>query len=165
VERLVEEESLGLNQTVLSNRQAHAELILRLRTREVEQQDTWRGAWEKDLERWRLLRMRHTIDACQACIRSPEFADPPERNEHLAMIKRDEVRLETECYLIVFDASCDEQDPSDQDWDLWGIDTVALSSWSNISTCSHSLSEEPTSCDLSLSASAYQLLDPTFVEK
>lgn len=97
----MEEESLGLNQTVLSNRQAHAELIRRLKTREVEQQDTWRGAWEKDLERWRLLRMRHTIDAFQARMRSPEFADPPERNEHLAMIKRDEVRLETECYLIV----------------------------------------------------------------
>jgi hypothetical protein len=100
VERLVEEEAMGLNQTVLSNRQAHAELLRRLRTREVEQQDTWRGAWEKDLERWRLLRMRHTIDAFQARMRSPEFADPPERNEHLASIKRDEVRLERECYLM-----------------------------------------------------------------
>lgn len=92
IERLVEEESLALNQTVLTNRQAHADLLARLKTREVAQQATWRDGWEADLERWRLLRMRHTLGAFCARMASAEFADPPERNAELGAVKREEVK-------------------------------------------------------------------------
>ena len=90
---MVEEESIALNQTVLTNRQAHADLLRRLKTREVAQQATWRDGWEADLERWRLLRMRHTLDAFCARMRSAEFADPP-RAERTApyALKQEEVR-------------------------------------------------------------------------
>lgn len=79
VERLLEQEVLGLNCQALDRRRTAADLIKRLQVAEVEQDRSRRSQWEEGLRRWRGLRTQHAINTFNARICSPEFADPADR--------------------------------------------------------------------------------------
>jgi cation transport regulator ChaC len=80
LERYAAAETMALNKASIEDRRGMAELLRRLRVREVEKERFERAAWVAALEKWRNLRTDHSINVFVQRIRSDEFADPPARH-------------------------------------------------------------------------------------
>eukprot|EP00232_Nephroselmis_pyriformis_P010039 CAMPEP_0182902436 /NCGR_PEP_ID=MMETSP0034_2-20130328/30461_1 /TAXON_ID=156128 /ORGANISM="Nephroselmis pyriformis, Strain CCMP717" /LENGTH=1432 /DNA_ID=CAMNT_0025037103 /DNA_START=83 /DNA_END=4378 /DNA_ORIENTATION=- len=92
-ERAVEKEALQVNLAILENRRVHAELIRRLQTQEVKQEKERRERWVEGMQRWRMLRTRHTIATFKARILSEEFQEPPPRVAQIGGVREEQGRV------------------------------------------------------------------------
>ncbi|GBG79421.1 hypothetical protein CBR_g29568 [Chara braunii] len=92
IERQVEEESLSVDRTILINRRAHADLLKKLKLREVQLESERLELWEKSFIRWRSLKAKFKIDQFKLRLATDEFAAPPQRQSMLHALQGDQER-------------------------------------------------------------------------
>ena len=76
LERLVETEAHQVNLLILANRDAHADLVARLRVDDVKRHKQNRLDWEARKAAWRRLRHDHAILTLKSYLHSPEVIAP-----------------------------------------------------------------------------------------
>ena len=83
LERLVETEAHQVNLLILANRDAHADLVARLRVDDVKRHKQNRLDWEARKAAWRRLRHDHAILTLKSYLHSPEVIAPSGQQELL----------------------------------------------------------------------------------
>ena len=83
LERLVETEAHQVNLLILANRDAHADLIARLRVDDVKRHKQNRMDWEARKAAWRRLRHDHAILTLKSYLHSPEVVAPTAQQQLL----------------------------------------------------------------------------------
>ena len=87
VERLMEAEAMQANCAKLANQRAFAALVSKLHVAEVQMERALKQRFDTGVKEWRVLRTRHAIDTFSVRLRSPEFAEAPQRQEHFAALR------------------------------------------------------------------------------
>ena len=88
IERFCQNECIEVNQTILSNRTAYAELISKLKIASIQRLDKIRSIFDERKLAWRHLRHTRAINEFQAAIKEPAFVSPPERREIFEELKK-----------------------------------------------------------------------------
>ncbi|XP_065068754.1 coiled-coil domain-containing protein 180-like isoform X2 [Rhopilema esculentum] len=83
VHRLMEDECLGTNQTLLSNKRYCANLIKRLKMADMEKERKYYLHWKTRVEDWKSMKTEMAIEGFTALMTSSAMNDPP--NVHHAM--------------------------------------------------------------------------------
>ena len=83
IEHIVEAEAFDLNTVLTKNRQAHAELLGVMRTKQIEISVTVLHEWDVAKTRWRLLRHRKAIGTFHADMQGADYTEPSDRQQFM----------------------------------------------------------------------------------
>ena len=92
VERFASEATMEINADALEDRRGVAELLARLRTREIELERSERGRYDAALVRWRTLRTERGVSLFAELIESERMSDNPEREAITRELAEDQVK-------------------------------------------------------------------------
>ena len=92
VERFAAEATMEINADALEDRRGVAELLARLRTREIERERSERTAYDAALIRWRTLRTERGVSLFAELIQSERMSDNPEREAITRELAEDQVK-------------------------------------------------------------------------
>ena len=92
VERFAAEATMEINADALEDRRGVAELLARLRTREIERERSERTAYDAALVRWRTLRTERGVSLFAELIQSKRMSDNPEREAITRELAEDQVK-------------------------------------------------------------------------
>ena len=92
VERFAAEATMEINADALEDRRGVAELLARLRTREIERERSERTAYDAALVRWRTLRTERGVSLFAELIQSERMSDNPEREAITRELAEDQVK-------------------------------------------------------------------------
>ena len=105
VERFAAAETTELNKASVEDRRSIAELLRRLRVREIRRERDEKMAWEAATRRWREGKTNRAIERFLETIRDDRFADPPERRAALAELAEDQAAAHASISAHVADAA------------------------------------------------------------
>ena len=92
IQRAVEAEAMKLNREVLKNQRTYADLMRRLKTREIDLEKQKIEEWRAAMEQWRALRTNHTIKTFTDRIESTEFTEPADRLRLFEELRQDQLK-------------------------------------------------------------------------
>ena len=92
IQRAVEAEAMKLNREVLKNQRTYADLMRRLKIREIDLEKQKIEDWQAAMEQWRALRTNHTIKTFTDRIESTEFTEPADRLRLFEELRQDQLK-------------------------------------------------------------------------
>lgn len=93
IERYLEEQAFKENILLLNNRRAYADMLSRLRKREIELDLKARERWEERKHAWYLTLHDRAVAKCAATLLSPEYANPKKRDTLYGALRSQQVIL------------------------------------------------------------------------
>ncbi|XP_002742433.1 coiled-coil domain-containing protein 180-like [Saccoglossus kowalevskii] len=95
VQRLLEKESQIINQTMLANRRAYADLFARLMKNDVERERNQHEMWRNRVEDWKQLNINEAVKKFTEFMQSEEIVQPSGIDNLLTMMKTEQNNLNT----------------------------------------------------------------------
>jgi hypothetical protein len=93
IERYLEEQAYKENILLLNNRRAYADMLSRLRTREIELDLKARKRWEERKHAWYLTLHDRAVAKCHATLHSADYATPKKRETLYGALRSQQVIL------------------------------------------------------------------------